>query len=239
MKVADKAGLLRALSTISLLAITTHALIIHTLGGELEYWEVILIELLWIPILLSSNSKCKRGLLVLFMAFSGYFLPRLLNLVPWSYLEPLFKPDIFFNDAIFQIIGIKAKMVFTNYGPFIRVENIGLVGYLVGCSSLRAIPMLLAMLVPLTTSISRKLLAAITSILLVYPLNALRVALIIKASEIFSLDLMTSHILLSPLLSIITISLIMWIEDIIVKGELINEIENGFDCLLSFLNLRL
>ncbi len=213
--------------------VTLHALTVHTLGGELSYGEIILIEVLWIPILLFSRTECKRSLYVLFGAFSGYFLPRLLNIVPWSYLQPLLTPDLIVNNLVFKLFGLQARMVYTRHGPFIEVNGIGIVGYLIGCSSLRAIPMIVGMIIPLSQPLYRRLVAISISSLLVYPFNAIRVALIIEVSKLFSINLEVAHVLLSPLISIVTVSIILWIADFILKGELIERMERGLECLFD------
>jgi exosortase/archaeosortase family protein len=226
-------------SSFVLIVLTAHALSIHTMASELSPAEIILIELAWVPILLLSSQNCRRALIVVFLTYSGYFLPRLLELLPWSILKLFFLPDYHFNNLLFETLNINARMLMFPGGAYIIAEGTGPVGYLIGCSSLREIPMLLALVIAVPTSVKKKLLASAIVPLLVFPTNALRIALILVAAKEFRWDVGFSHIVLSPILTLIFVSVIMMIQDIIVDRRLLEYIEKAFLCLLQPLVPRL
>ncbi|UXD21947.1 hypothetical protein IPA_00065 [Ignicoccus pacificus DSM 13166] len=227
----EKRKILKYLFSSILIVLTAHALTIHTMAGELSPLEIIAIEVTWIPILVLTNENCRRALWVLFAAFSGYFLPRLLELLPWSILHILFVPDILFNNFFFNLLGLNAKMVTWRGGVGIVMKGVGAVGYLVGCSSLREIPMLVAMALAVPTEWRKRVLASLIASVLVFPTNALRIAVILWAAKAFKWDLLTSHILLSPILTLVLVTALMTLQDVILDKKLFIYLEKGMRCL--------
>ena len=219
------------ISIVSLTLLTIHALAIHTAAGELHPLEVVVIEIAWIP-LLFSKIPCKRSLILLFAAYSGYFLPRLLELLPSKYFNVLIMPDYIFNNLFFNMLNIPAKMVVS--GEFIGIEmkGVGVVGYLVGCSSLRGIPMLIALAITIPARWDRKVIASLIPSLLMFPTNAFRISLILLFSSVFHIDVNLSHILLSPTLTLILVYSLLWLQDRIFKGKLFNMLEESMDCII-------
>ncbi len=228
--------LILAASTAALLIVTAHALLIHSMAGELNFTEIILIEVLWIPILYySRGTDCWRPVLVLFAAFSGYFLPRLLELLPWSILKFLFIPDLLFNNFFFELLHLNAKMVLGKNTAGIITKDIGAVAYLVGCSTLRSIPMLVATAIAIPVEWRKRLLASVVGAALSFPANALRVALILIVARQFHLSMLDAHILMSPILTIVLLSIVLYIQHLILDKKMFDYIENGFDCLIDYL----
>ena len=228
------------LSTTIMLGLTSHAIYVHTLAGELRPSEIVLIEISWIPILLLSKDlkrEQRRALLVLFAAFSGYFLPRLLELLPWSILEKLFIPDALFANFVSELLKVPVRIVVSPHyaSAFVIGYNLPAVAYLVGCSTLRSIPMLVALAIAVPGSWKRRVAAAIVGTALSYPANTLRVLSIIEFARIFNVDLEMSHILLSPVLTLLLVYSIMIIQDRILEGKMTEYIENGFEILLDYM----
>ena len=227
------------LSTMALLGLSTHALYVHTMAGELKPSEIVLIEVLWVPILLLSkdlDKRQRRALVVLFASFSGYFLPRLLELLPWNVLEPLFVPDALFSNAFFKFLGVPVEIVVSPQYPqaFVKAEGLPIVAYLVGCSTLRSTPMLVALALSVPVPWKRRVAAAIIATALSYPMNALRVLSIVEFTRTFNVGLQASHILLSPVLTLTLVYLIMIIQDKVLEGKMIEYIEEGLYVLLDY-----
>lgn len=107
-------NVLVSFSIVILIVLTIHALTIHTMAGELNPLEIVIIEILWLPLLLYSremNDEERKGLFVLFASYSGYFLPRLLELLPHDLLLMFFLLDVVFNNWIFSHLGLNFRMI--------------------------------------------------------------------------------------------------------------------------------
>ncbi len=223
--------IIERVSALLLLLLTVHALWVHTNGGELEPWEIFALEVLWLPLLVKCK-ECRRPLLVLFAAYTGYFSPRLLELLPKDLFIRIMMPDVISVNMFLEMVGVPWRLK--------PVEGIGILVimkkpvafYTVGCSSLRAAPLLVLTALAAPGSLKRRILAAALGALLSLPANAIRVWGILAVAEYFHLDFHTAHVLISPLFSIIFVGLVMILQDKVLPGYL-EVIADGVDCLLS------
>jgi len=224
--------------------LTAQALYVHIMAGELSAEEIILIEVVWIPLLLltrDTDRMRRRALLLIFAAYSAYFLPRLLSYLPWDVLRFLFTPDIIFNNMMFRLMHTDWKMIVYSqhqyYGILIRgtSKNMPFIPYFIGCSTLRSAPLLAVL--PLITPgpLKRRLLATMIGIILSYPLNSIRILSILEFAKVFHVNLVMSHILLSPTITVIALYLVMLIQDRMLNGNMLTLMEEGMVELLNYL----
>ncbi len=224
--------IIEKVATVILLILTAHALWIHTNGGELDPWEVVALEVVWIPILAKCNGKCRRPLIVTFAAFSGYFLPRLFELLPVNTFIAIMMPDVISVNWFLKMMGTNWYLLpVKDYGIVVMAGK-PVAKYSVGCSSLRAAPLLALTALAAPGPWRRRLLAALIGIILSYPANAIRVWGIIVVAKIFHLSFHLAHVIISPLFSIIFVGLVMVIQDLVLPGYL-DVIADGLDCLFS------
>ncbi len=226
--------MLTKLASLLILIFTFHALLIHTMANEVDFWEIFLLEALWLILLFTQefNDETKRGLLTLFALYSGYFLPRTLELSKGVTLH-LLSIDVFFNNLFFSLIDKNLKMMVVTDKVMIVYGKQFIAEYLIGCSSLRAIPMLISAVLFIPATWRKKIFAMIIPSVLVFPSNAFRVAAIVLFSEYFKVNMWVAHILLSPALTVILVTLLMEIQDRILHGLLFKYITIGFEALLK------
>jgi exosortase/archaeosortase family protein len=219
-------ALIERVAAVLLLLLTVHALLVHAEAGELSPWEVVVLEVLWVPILLKAPCD-RRALLVVFAGYSGYFLPRL---IPPQLFVDLVRPDILFNNVVLAPLGV--KLVEFKDKVVILFNGRPYAFYAVGCSTLRSGPFLALMPLAARGSWKRRLLAAVTGYALSFPFNALRVASIILVGEVFHLGPYAAHIVASPIMSLIVATIIMVVQELILPGYL-DQIADGVDCLIK------
>ncbi len=224
-------AIIERVSALLLLLLTAHALWIHTNGGELEPWEIIALEVLWLPLLVKCKS-CRRPLLVLFAAYTGYFSPRLLELLPKDLFIRIMMPDVISVNMFLEMIGVPWRLKPVKDVGILVIMKKPVAFYTVGCSSLRAAPLLVLTALAAPGSLKRRILAAALGALLSLPANAIRVWGILAVAEYFHLDFHTAHVLISPLFSIIFVGLVMVLQDKVLPGYL-DVIADGVDCLFS------
>ncbi len=225
-------AIIERIAALVLLILTAHALWVHTNGGELSPLEIVALEVPWIPILLKCDDKCKRPLLVLFAAFSGYFLPRLLELLPKDIFILIMMPDVLSVNIFMKIMGVTWHLKPIEGEGILVVTNKPVAFYTIGCSSLRAAPLLALTALAAPGPLRKRILAALIGILLSFPANAIRVWGILAVADYFHLNFHLAHVLISPLFSIIFVGLVMIIQDWVLPGYL-EVIADGLDCLLS------
>jgi len=217
--------LIERVSALLLMALTVHALAVHASAGEVDPWEVVLLELLWVPVLLKAPCD-RRALLVVFAGYSGYFLPRL---IPPDLFVALAGADIIFNNAVLQPLGIRLEAVNGQIVIFLRGEPYAY--YAVGCSTLRSGPFLALMPLAARGSWRRRLLAAILGYALSFPFNALRIASIVLLDELVGLGPWAAHLLASPLMSLVVATIIMIVQELVLPGYL-DQMADGVECLI-------
>ena len=224
------------LISLTILLLTIHALVIHTLGNEVNFLEIFLLEVLWLTLLFLERrykNEARRGLLVLFALYSGYFLPRTLELMPDRFVSGILSVDVIFDNWMFLLIDKSVMLTVKTNRVFIVYNDQPIAEYLIGCSSLRAIPMLVSVASLIPVSWERRILAMIIPSLLVFPTNALRVVAIVLFSKYFGVNMQIAHILLSPFITIVLFSILMEIQDKILRGMLFNYLTVGFETLLQ------
>jgi len=214
------------IAAVLLMILTLHALLVHAEAGELSPWEVVALEVLWVPILLKPPCD-RRALLVVFAGYSGYFLPRL---IPPRAFVSLALPDMLFNNAVLSFLGIKLMKVKDSLVIFFHEKPYAF--YSVGCSTLRSGPFLALMPLAARGSWRRRLLAALLGYALSFPFNALRVASIILVGEALHLGPYAAHLIASPIMSLIVATIIMVLQELVLPGYL-DQVADGVECLIK------
>lgn len=230
-----------SISATLLIVLTLHALTVHSLAGELSPWEIVVIELLWTPIIFNMKyfeEEEKVGMLVLFATYSGYFLPRLFEVLPSSMLSVILSFDISIHNSIISFVMPGVKILLKADGnAFISYHNTIVAHYLVGCSGLRLVPMLILMVLPIPSKVIRKLAAILVSVLLAYPLNAIRIVLIVLV-YLYVNNIWIAHLAISPIFTILSLIILMELQDIILDGLLSKYIIIGVESLAKLLPFK-
>ena len=204
---------------ILLILLTLYSFVIHASAGEMSPLEIALIELAWVPLL--ATSKCRDKLYIWFAGYSAYYLPRLIELHPGLFTM-LVRPEVAFYNWMLRLVGAEIALLGgwpVVLGP-IRARLV------VGCTSLRQAPLLLAVA---AFAGARALLAALALSILVIPLNGARLLLIVAAAKYLG-DL--SHVIISPVYTVVSTTLLLYLLDLASPG-VIKKLEDGMDCFLS------